>query len=132
MATEHRAVLKLSPILRRDDYFVSCMSALLTLYTAKQRVIIQTLYSPDDCVLLAIHLHHHHYSIIRELEQKRFTAEMSGLSLTPSNSQEQLIKDGWFSETEAMWPGTRDCTCVYCMFRFTTHLLVYNRPEILH
>ncbi len=30
---------------------------------------------------------------------------MSGFSLTPSSSQDVLIKDGWFSETEAMWPG---------------------------
>ena len=33
----------------------------------------------------------------------------SGLKLTPSDSQHTLIKDGWFSETEAMWPGQRFC-----------------------
>jgi hypothetical protein len=31
------------------------------------------------------------------------------LSLTPSTSQHQLIKDGWFSEVEAMWPGQKFC-----------------------
>jgi hypothetical protein len=27
------------------------------------------------------------------------------VSVSPSDSQFRLIKDGWFSETEAMWPG---------------------------
>ena len=35
--------------------------------------------------------------------------KMSGLQLTPSNSRETLIKDGWFAETEALWPGQRFC-----------------------
>ena len=30
-----------------------------------------------------------------------------GLSLTPSSSKDVLIKDGWFAETEAMWPGQK-------------------------
>lgn len=34
---------------------------------------------------------------------------MSGLSLTPSNSAELYIKDGWFGESETMWPGQRFC-----------------------
>jgi spermidine synthase len=34
---------------------------------------------------------------------------MSGFSLTPSDSQHTYIKDGWFSETEAMWPGQKFC-----------------------
>ena len=41
---------------------------------------------------------------------------MSGLVLTPSNSQETLIKNGWFSETEAMWPGkikVEDRSCIF-------------------
>ena len=29
--------------------------------------------------------------------------------LTPSSSQSTFIKDGWFSETEAMWPGQKFC-----------------------
>eukprot|EP01039_Chlorochromonas_danica_P003148 gene3148-3447_t len=29
------------------------------------------------------------------------------LELTPSSSQHELIKDGWFSEKEAMWPGQK-------------------------
>lgn len=33
----------------------------------------------------------------------------SGLQLTPSSSQFELIKDGWFAETEAMWPGQKFC-----------------------
>ena len=32
---------------------------------------------------------------------------MSKLSLSYSNSQETYIKDGWFSEIEAMWPGQK-------------------------
>ena len=35
-----------------------------------------------------------------------FTAS-EGLSLTPSTSQDVLIQNGWFSETEAMWPGQK-------------------------
>jgi hypothetical protein len=34
---------------------------------------------------------------------------MSGFSLSYSNSQSLYIKDGWFSETEAMWPGQKFC-----------------------
>ena len=34
---------------------------------------------------------------------------MSGFNLTPSNSAAELIKDGWFSEKEAMWPGQKFC-----------------------
>ena len=34
---------------------------------------------------------------------------MSGISLTPSDSASTLIRDGWFSETEAMWPGQKMC-----------------------
>ena len=33
----------------------------------------------------------------------------SGVSLTPSSSAQTLVKDGWFSETEAMWPGQKFC-----------------------
>ena len=33
----------------------------------------------------------------------------SGIRVTPSDSATRLIKDGWFSETEAMWPGQRMC-----------------------
>ena len=33
----------------------------------------------------------------------------SGVSLTPSSSASTLIKDGWFAETEAMWPGQKFC-----------------------
>ena len=32
-----------------------------------------------------------------------------GIVLTPSDSAKTLIKDGWFSETEAMWPGQKMC-----------------------
>lgn len=31
------------------------------------------------------------------------------VKLSPSDSASTLIKDGWFSETEAMWPGQRFC-----------------------
>ena len=30
-----------------------------------------------------------------------------GLVLTPSDSAKTLIQDGWFFETEAMWPGQK-------------------------
>ena len=33
----------------------------------------------------------------------------TGLHLTFSDSAKDLIKDGWFSEKEAMWPGQRFC-----------------------
>lgn len=33
----------------------------------------------------------------------------SGLQLTFSDSAKDLIKDGWFAEKEAMWPGQRFC-----------------------
>lgn len=33
----------------------------------------------------------------------------SGVKLTPSSSAGTLVKDGWFSETEAMWPGQKFC-----------------------
>ncbi len=33
----------------------------------------------------------------------------SGLKLTPSSSKDVLINNGWFSETEAMWPGQKFC-----------------------
>jgi len=33
----------------------------------------------------------------------------TGLQLSPSSSQNVLIKDGWFAESEAMWPGQRFC-----------------------
>ena len=36
-------------------------------------------------------------------------ADGSGIKLTPSESRNTLIKDGWFSETEAMWPGQKMC-----------------------
>jgi spermidine synthase len=37
------------------------------------------------------------------------TSFASGVSLTPSSSANILIKDGWFAETEAMWPGQKFC-----------------------
>ena len=33
----------------------------------------------------------------------------SGVVLTPSISAETLIVNGWFAETEAMWPGQKLC-----------------------
>ena len=33
----------------------------------------------------------------------------TAVSLTPSSSASTLIKDGWFAETEAMWPGQKFC-----------------------
>jgi hypothetical protein len=38
-----------------------------------------------------------------------FTSSESGLKLTPSSSQNDLIKNGWFGEIEAMWPGQKFC-----------------------
>eukprot|EP01038_Epipyxis_sp_PR26KG_P011637 gene11637-15587_t len=32
-----------------------------------------------------------------------------GLQLAPSSSQHTLIRDGWFSEAETMWPGQKFC-----------------------
>jgi hypothetical protein len=32
-----------------------------------------------------------------------------GVKVTPSDTASTLIKDGWFSETEAMWPGQKFC-----------------------
>eukprot|EP01035_Chromulina_nebulosa_P021390 gene21390-27713_t len=31
----------------------------------------------------------------------------SGLNLTPSNSKDTLIQDGWFGENETLWPGQK-------------------------
>ena len=31
------------------------------------------------------------------------------MSLTPSSSAKTLVVDGWFAETEAMWPGQKFC-----------------------
>ncbi len=36
-------------------------------------------------------------------------SQFVGLNLTPSDSASTLIKDGWFAETEAMWPGQKFC-----------------------
>lgn len=36
-------------------------------------------------------------------------AKASGIVLTQSDSAKTLIKDGWFAETEAMWPGQKMC-----------------------
>jgi hypothetical protein len=36
-------------------------------------------------------------------------SQFVGLDLTPSDSAKTLIKDGWFAETEAMWPGQKFC-----------------------
>jgi spermidine synthase len=33
----------------------------------------------------------------------------SNITVTPSNSRDTLIRDGWFGETEAMWPGQKFC-----------------------
>ncbi len=33
----------------------------------------------------------------------------SNITVTPSNSRDNLIRDGWFAETEAMWPGQKFC-----------------------
>jgi Spermidine synthase tetramerisation domain len=33
----------------------------------------------------------------------------SGVSLTPSSTAKSLVVDGWFAETEAMWPGQKFC-----------------------
>lgn len=30
----------------------------------------------------------------------------------PSNSAAQLVRDGWFSETEALWPGEPQAACI--------------------
>jgi len=43
---------------------------------------------------------------VRQLNQTPFP---SGVKLTPSSSAATLVKDGWFSETEAMWPGQKFC-----------------------
>lgn len=32
---------------------------------------------------------------------------ISNITVTPSSSADTLIKGGWFSETEAMWPGQK-------------------------
>lgn len=34
---------------------------------------------------------------------------MSGIHLTPSDSQHTLIQNGWFGEKETMWPGQKFC-----------------------
>ncbi len=31
----------------------------------------------------------------------------SEIKLTPSDSQHKYIQNGWFAETEAMWPGNQ-------------------------
>ena len=38
-----------------------------------------------------------------------FTSFASGVSLSPSSSASALITNGWFAETEAMWPGQKFC-----------------------
>lgn len=53
---------------------------------------------------------HHSFSVIIYIKSnKLLIQEMSGFSLSYSNSQSLYIKDGWFSETEAMWPGQKFC-----------------------
>ena len=42
-------------------------------------------------------------------KQKVESHKFEGPKLTPSTSKDTLIKDGWFAETEAMWPGQRFC-----------------------
>ena len=42
-------------------------------------------------------------------KQKVESYKFEGPKLTASNSKDTLIKDGWFAESEAMWPGQRFC-----------------------
>jgi len=49
------------------------------------------------------------YSLFSQQTKNTSQYNMSGLSLAPSNSAADLIKDGWFSEKEAMWPGQKFC-----------------------
>lgn len=63
--------------------------------------------------LLNAVVHHPSRSVTKFFATQSFVnttmAEFTGLQLTPSNSRETLIKDGWFAETEAMWPGQKFC-----------------------
>lgn len=36
-------------------------------------------------------------------------SSFQGLCVSPSSSRDELIKDGWFTEKETMWPGQRFC-----------------------
>ncbi len=36
----------------------------------------------------------------------------SEIKLTPSDSQHKYIQNGWFAETEAMWPGNQSLHCI--------------------
>jgi hypothetical protein len=47
--------------------------------------------------------------VFTQNETTKICEDMSGFSLSYSNSQSLYIKDGWFSETEAMWPGQKFC-----------------------
>lgn len=49
-------------------------------------------------------------------------ATLQELNFTPSNSAEELIKDGWFGEKEVMWPGQKFSLKV-------TNLLVNGRSQ---
>ena len=42
-----------------------------------------------------------------EMAEFHLCPTQPGVVLTPSNSRDELIKDGWFGETEAMWPGQK-------------------------
>lgn len=44
-----------------------------------------------------------------ESEEGMAPPSNNGIVLTPSDSAKTLIKDGWFAETEAMWPGQKMC-----------------------
>ncbi len=57
------------------------------------------------------------------------------LNLTPSDSAKDLIKDGWFGEKEAMWPGQKFCIEVeevLCNGRsqFQVNIFKYSNSQI--
>lgn len=62
---------------------------------------------------------------------------MSGIDLTPSDTASTLIQNGWFAETEAMWPGQKFCIEVdevllngNSKFQVNYNLLFHSSPAI--
>ena len=47
-------------------------------------------------------------------------SQLLTMPLTPSTSASTLIKDGWFTEAETMWPGIFDCS----FYAFVSYLTI--------
>jgi hypothetical protein len=63
----------------------------------------------DCCSIFFVTLYSKEETSSSKIAMSHFTSFPSGVTLTPSSSASTLIKDGWFAETEAMWPGQKFC-----------------------